>query len=246
MLPIHLYFISQSQSRVLRLFLYGSFALGLAGLYFTYTRGSWLAGIFSLGAVLFLNRKHYLKIAAPTLVAVLIGAFLFLGVSQDKFMRERLENESTLDSRVGVLVTALNVWKSSPIFGVGYFQYRDVRENFVDMVEVPIFGTIRMRNMRRTVIHDIYFGPLAEYGLFGAFLQGMVYFLILKNFLVKFKWRHSGNHFATFIMPVLGAIFVGYLVGGIAIDYRFFSFVGTLFYASAGILDGYQLEADEV
>jgi O-antigen ligase len=244
MLPIHFYFMSQTQSKFLRTLLYGSFALGLAGLYFTYTRGSWLAGFFSIGTALFLNRRHYLKMVAPALVVVSIGAFMFLGLSQDKFMRERLENESTLDSRVGTLVTAINVWKSNPLFGVGFFKYREVREEFVDMVDVPVFGTIRMRNMRNTVIHDIYLGPLAENGLIGAILQGLIYFLIFRTFLVKLKWRESGNHFATFIMPILGGIFVGYLVGGIAIDYRFFSFVGTLFYTGAGILDGYQIEAD--
>ncbi len=32
---------------------------------------------------------------------------------------------------------------------------------------------------------------------------------------------------------------IGYLFGGIAIDYRFFSMVGTIFYSAAGIVYGY-------
>jgi hypothetical protein len=41
-------------------------------------------------------------------------------------------------------------------------------------------------------------------------------------------------------MPVLAGILVGYLVGGLAFDYRFFSVTGTLFMLSAALIDGYR------
>ncbi len=77
-------------------------------------------------------------------------------------------------------------------------------------------------------------------GLVGMAMQLGIYWLILRAFLTKFRWRERGDHFATYVLPIFGGMFVGYLVGGTAIDYRFFSFVGTLFYMGAGILDGYE------
>jgi hypothetical protein len=39
-------------------------------------------------------------------------------------------------------------------------------------------------------------------------------------------------------LPVFGGVFVGYLVGGLAIDYKFLSVVGTVLYTCAGRLFG--------
>ena len=49
---------------------------------------------------------------------------------------------------------------------------------------------------------------------------------------------------ARIALPVFGGLCVGYLMGGISIDYRFFSTVGTAFYTVAGILYGYTGKAD--
>ena len=243
LLPIHLYFIASVRSNLTKLFLYISLGLGFAGLYFTYTRGSWLAGIVALGAVVLLNRRQYFRMVAPLLIIVPFLAIMFLGIGQDEFLKERVENDNTLDSRVGTLATALRVWQSEPVFGVGFFQYRNVRSDFVHALEVPVLGVIQFNDFRHNSIHDIYFGPLAEEGLFGASLQFGIYFLILRAFRQKFAWRSRSDHFATLIMPILAGMFLGYLVGGIAIDYRFFSIPGTLFFMCAGILYGYTGES---
>lgn len=238
-LPIHLYFVATARNNFLKSLLLLSFGIGFASLYFTYTRGSWLAGVVAFIAVIMLNRKTYLRTVLPIIILVPILATTVLGLAQDKFLKERVENENTLDARVGTLVTVFRVWKSSPIFGVGFFQYQNVREDFVQALEVPILGTVRFKNFRHNSIHDIYFGPLAEEGLLGAGMQFFIYLMLYRIFRKKFALRKQGDHFATYIMPILAGIFLGYLAGGIAIDYRFFAIPGTLFMMSAGILCGY-------
>ena len=245
LVPIHLYFIATVRSNVTRVGVYVSLALGMAGLYYTYTRGSWLAGIVAILVVAALNIRHYSRVLLPAVVLVPVLAFSFLGLGQDTFMKERVENEDTLGSRVGTAVTALKIWRDNPLIGVGFFQYRNAREDYIQPITVPGLGTIRFVQFRHNNIHDIYLGPLAEDGLVGMGLQFWIYFLILKTFLKKFRWRHEGDHFAIFIMPVFAGVFVGYLVGGLAIDYRFFSFIGVLFYMCAGILYGYQRPEQE-
>ena len=81
---------------------------------------------------------------------------------------------------------------------------------------------------------------MAEDGLLGMSMQVGIYVIIFRTFRRKYRWRNRGDPFATYVLPIFAGVFVGYLVGGLAIDYRFFSFVGTLFYMSAGIQEGYQ------
>ncbi|PID79130.1 hypothetical protein CSB20_11580 [bacterium DOLZORAL124_64_63] len=242
LIPLHLYFITAARNYLVKFLLYLSLGLSFGGLYFTYTRGSWLVGITALSVAVALNRRHYLRLVAPLVVLAPILAVSVLGIGQDQFLKERVENENTLDARAGTILTALRVWRDHPFTGCGFFQYPQVRLDYVEALEVPILGTLSFRDFRHNAIHDIYFGPLAEEGLIGVSLQLIIYFLIFRTFRRKFSWRNKGDPFATYVMPVFAGIFVGYLVGGIAIDYRFFSVTGTLFFMTAGILYGYEGE----
>jgi len=240
MLPIHLYFIVTNRNLVVRVLLGISLAIGFAGLYFTYTRGSWLAGIAALGTVAYLNRRHYLRILAPAAIVAAFVAVVFLGLAQDEFMKERLENENTIGSRVGTAVTVVRIWKDYPLLGAGYFQYGNMKMNYMQPIEVPGLGTIRFNQIRHNVIHDIYLGPMAEGGILGTVLQIGIYFLVLRAYFTRFVRGRRDDPFVVFVLPVLGAITIGYLVGGMVIDYRYFAFLGTLFFVCAGIVDGYQ------
>jgi len=246
MIPIHLYFIATVRNQAVKILLFISLMVGFGGLYFTYTRGSWLAGAMALMTVAFLNRRHFLKLVLPAIVVAPIVAIMFLGMGQDTKMKERVENEDTLGSRFGTFVTATKVWRANPIFGVGFNQYRHVLDNYVEPLDLPVIGVITVSQFRHNPPHDIYFSYLAENGIVGVLLQGSIYFLILRIFLAKYAWRKQGDYFAIYILPVFGGVFIGYLVGGIAIDYKFFSVVQTLFYSCAGIMYGYQPEDSNV
>jgi O-antigen ligase len=242
-LPVYLYLIATTRNRLVKIGSYAALALGFVGLYFTYTRGSWLVGIGAVSVAVALNRRHYLKIIAPALAVAPLLAIFVLGVGQDPIMKARMENEDTMASRVGVAVTVMRMWRDHPLVGVGFFRYRFERENYVDPVEVPVFGTVRFTNFRHTSIHDIYLGPLAETGLVGTFLQLSIYLVIFKAFLTQYRNRRGPPHFRHFILPIFGGMLIGYLIGGIAIDYRFFSAVGVIFYSVAGIIYGYAGES---
>lgn len=239
-IPIHLYFIVTLRSVVGRIVVAIGLLASLVGLYFTYTRGSWLAGVAGLACAVLLNRKSYLRIMTPILIVACILGLVVVGVGSDEFMKERVENDNTLGSRVGTAVTVLRVWRDHPLFGVGFFQFRRVRDTYIEPVEAPWLGTIRFNQFRTCPIHDIYLGPLAEDGLVGAALQFGIYLILLRTFLSEFRRRRSEDHYATFILPIFASTFVAYLVGGIAFDYRYFSSMGTLFYMTAGIMAGYR------
>jgi hypothetical protein len=239
LLPLHLYFIATVRRPLFRVLLGLSLLVGMAGLYFTYTRGSWLAGLVALGTAAWLNRRVYLRYLIPAFIVAPIVAIGFLGLAQDKFMKERVENEDTIGSRLGTAVTVMRVWRDYPIFGVGFYQYQHVRERYVQPVEIPGMAPIRFLQFRRNPIHDIYLGPLAEGGLVGMSMQVGIWLLMLRRFIGIYGRRREGDDFANYVLPVLGGLMCGYMVGGLAIDYRFFSVVGTLFLSCAAIVDGF-------
>lgn len=240
MLPVHLYFLATVKGTAWRLMLAASFLLGLAGLYFTYTRGSWLAGVVALALTAFLNRKAYMRYLLPAAIVAPVVAIGVLGLAQDKFMKDRMENEATIGSRLGTAVTVMRVWRDHPIFGVGFFQYAHVREDYVAPVEIAGFQTIHFWQFRRNSIHDIYLGPMAETGIVGMCLQYAIYFAMLRVFLRKYFKRRDDDEVAGYVIPVFAGLMAGYLVGGLAIDYRFFAVISTLFMLGAGVIDGHQ------
>ncbi len=244
MLPLHLYFLATVKRFSARAMLSVSLLIGLAGLYFTYTRGSWLTGVVALATAVALNRQAYMRFLLPALVIAPVIAIGFLGLAQDKFARERLENESTIGSRLGTAATVMRVWRDYPVFGCGFFQYRNVRGSYIQPVEIPGMAPIRFMQFRHTSIHDIYLGPLAENGIVGAAMQGAIYVLMLQAFRRKHALGVGGDHVIKLVLPILAGMMVGYMVGGLAFDYRFFSVVGTLFMVCAGTIDGYRPETE--
>lgn len=244
-LPVNLYCLARARTNWARFGVGVAMLLGFAGLYFTYTRGSWLAGLMAISVATWMNRRAFLRYLVPIMVVAPVIAIGFLGLAQDEFMKERVEDEDTIGSRLGTAATVFRVWRDHPVFGVGFFQYRSVREHYIQPVEVPGLPVIRFNQFRHNSIHDIYLGPLAEEGLVGSFIQFAIYALILRSLHRKFYRRKAPDPYADLILPILGGVMVGYLVGGIAFDYRFFSVVGTLFMMCAGIVEGYRAE-DEV
>jgi len=244
-LPLYLYFANQARRIALRGLCYAGLALGCAGLYFTYTRGCWLAGLLALTATAGIGFRRYLRpFAIFASVVVLAGGLGLLGLGQDEFLKERMETEQTVASRFGTMGNVLRVWKDHPLFGVGMYRYRLVKLEYYDIESVPFFGTVSRDVAEGSAIHDIYWGVLAEDGLVGLSLQMLIYFLIYRSWRRKYRFRQYGDHFARDVLPFVAGLYLAYLAGGAIIDYRYFSFVGALFYTFAGIVDGYEPRSD--
>lgn len=240
LLPIQIYHLRIARNVLVKLLLYASIPVVVIGLYFTYTRGSWLAGIFGLLAMAAVGWRRYLPLVGRILI---VGALLLaagvISFKQDALFMERLGTERTITGRLGTLGRAYRIFLDHPVFGCGYFRFNEVKYDYADTIEVPFFGVVRRGHDIHSTIHDMYLGTLAEEGLVGAALQLMIYLQIFFIFRRRYLLRHRGDPFARDMMPVLAGLMIGYLVGAFAIDYRFFGAMITLFYFSAGLVAGY-------
>ncbi len=244
-LPIHLYFLAIIHKHYIKVLLWFSMAVGLLGLYFTYTRGAWMCSISGIVTVVILNRQYYFRSLIPVLMLAPIFGVLFLGLNQDAFMKDRVENDETIEARLGVSVTALRVWKDYPFFGCGSFRYDIVRHNYIEPVKVPGFKVIRFVQYRHTTIHDMYLGPLAEDGLVGMGLVLAIYLVNVRNLLRIYRRRSNGDHFAIFIIPLFLGVMVSYLNGGFTQSFRYAAIMGTMLFMTSGIAAGYDPEKFE-
>lgn len=244
-LPVYLYFMSQARNRIYKIGLGLIFLLGAVGIYFTYTRGSWLCAILAIGMVVATGRKAYLRYVLPALFLVPVIGVTVIGVQQDKFLAERVGNKATAESRAGNLVTGLRLWRDYPLFGCGSYQFQEYSDIYIDPVELPIYGTVRVTQFRGSPAHDMYLGPLAEDGIVGMLLQLLIHAVILRVSVQKLKLREQGDHFATYILPLFFGIYTVYLFGGLIISFRHFAVIGSLYYMAAGITYGYRPEDAE-
>ena len=240
MLPVYLYFIARARSVVWKVTFAAIFMFGMVAILFTYTRGSWLSAILAIVAVVVAGRRTYFRFVLPAVVAAPLLAVVFFGVKQDKFLEQRIGTTQTAESRAGNMVTAFRLWQDYPIFGVGSYQFQDYSSLYVDPVELPIFGTMRVNQFRGSPAHDMYVAPLAEDGAVGLLLQLLIHFMIIRMSLQKLKLRRQGDEFATYILPLFFGIYTVYLFGGLIVSFRYFAVLGSLYYMAAGITYGYR------
>ncbi len=243
LLSIQVYFVRSARNPIIRYLLYASLPVVMAGLYFTYTRGSWLAGIFGLLTVGIVGWQRYLPLVSRlAFVAFLLGALGLVNLQQDKHFVERMGTEHTITGRLNTMARAYRIFLDNPITGCGYFRYNIVKRDYQGTIELPVYGVIRRAQDIEASIHDMYLGTLAEEGLVGAGLQLAIYMQVFLLFRRKYLLRHQGDPFAVDMMPAMAGLMVGYLVGGFSIDYRFFESLLAPFYLIVGLIAGYQPE----
>jgi O-antigen ligase len=244
-LLVQLFLLVKIRNNLGRVLLVVSTVFSFIGLFFTYTRGPWLATTCAL-IVLAVLRPHYRKMVAVIAIVAVLGALLgAMQLANSEFFQERLHNLNTVENRLGFLVNAIRMIRDHPYFGVGYFKFNEYRGLYNQAAYIPLYGFIKKGAAANTPIHDIYLGRMAEEGMVSTFFQFAFYFVIFKAFLKKWRSEPKGRWFDQDTLALFAAIMVCYLVGGMVIDYRYFDLVNVIFYFLAGLIYGYQVETVE-
>ncbi|MFO7653994.1 MAG: O-antigen ligase family protein [Candidatus Krumholzibacteriia bacterium] len=210
----------------------------LGGLYFTYTRSTWLGAAVGLATLALLGRRIYARrIFAYGLLTVLVLGSGSLGMKQDTFLQERVGTENTITERISVLGRAIRMWQDRPLFGTGFKRYTDFRDDYAQAIEVPYFGLIKAGLGRVSSPHDIYVAILAEEGLVGAAMQLWIYILLVRAYRRVYRFRGSSTDGKRdWWLPAIGGLGACYFMGGVGFDYRYFETMNTLFYLCGGVI----------
>ncbi len=238
-LLVHFFLVTRHIRASRKLLLWANLGIGAVGLLFTYTRGGWLAAIVGLGVMAVL-RPSYRKIVLVLVVLGVLGSTLgIMRAQQDGLLAERIGNTGTIENRAGVLYATMKAIQDKPIFGVGYFMFKQKADKYSQGVYVPGIGYVKKKMGDHGSIHDMYMGRMAEEGLIGMLLWFGFMSVVARIYIKRWKENPQGEWFNRDLLALFGALTISYLVGGLAINYRFFGLINILPYFFAGVVVGF-------
>jgi O-antigen ligase len=86
------------------------------------------------------------------------------------------------------------------------------------------------------VPHDIYISRIAEEGLFSGAVLLAFSAVIVRAFRRRWRANPQDSWFNRDVLALFAAMLVSYLVGGMAIDYRYFDYINAVAFLLAGII----------
>jgi len=176
-----LQFSSNQRAGLVRNLYWFSFILAVLGVFMSFSRGAWAAGILVILGLLLIDRKHIVRIG---LVVIPLTYFLAGGplAGQIDWARERLYSERSEQSaliRLPVFQASVRMLAAKPFFGWGYENFNRYDWQFYSAVE-GVAAPVKDRSS-----HNFYLNLLAEQGLIGAFLFLAPFFWWLLHSLKK-------------------------------------------------------------
>ena len=154
----------------------------VVGLYFGYSRAPYIAFIISLFVMLALTRKTRRIYIGIWAVIGLISLVIIPVMLHSPQFRERLF-ANTVDARVYITNTSINMFKANMLFGVGREKYQESVPTYMD------YRHLRSTNPKTGLTsyysrpHSEYFGKLAELGIVGFVLYFGIFFLFMSRFM---------------------------------------------------------------
>jgi O-antigen ligase len=170
---ISLHFGMQCRSRVARAALTAVFVLAYVGVFYSFSRGSWLGGLLVLMGVLALY-PHVLRKLTVIVVTLVALLSITLIPSLLSYADQRLQDRDTAEGRILSNAAQITMIQQKPFFGWGYFSYDLYDEAFMQRV-----GNIAVRDNQTS--HNQYLLIMTELGLVGLalYLFPVIWWLLL-------------------------------------------------------------------
>ncbi len=219
----------------LRLFCIFLVGLGMVCIFFSFSRGSWVAAIAVGGVMWYLYPKviQYMALAGFLVMTVLLSTYLS---DELLYAVERLNASQSAGSRLILGRAGQQMFLERPLFGWGYGTY-DVHDwKFVERVGefVP-----REYEIKQGTSHNSYLTILAETGIVGFSLYIFPFvwwFVLLIRILPKLRKNINPNEFLNQKFLILMWSNIGFvIIIAQFIDIRFFWFVIGELWLSLGI-----------
>ncbi len=220
---------TQTASGKIKILLLSIFALAFFGVFFTFSRGSWLAGGLVVLGLILLYPKTILRTAIIVAVlGILLGSSLL--ANEISWARTRLNAEETAEGRIILLNTGLRMVEAKPLLGWGYGNYDLYDNQFKTAV-----GEIIVRS--DSTSHNTYLTVMAEMGLitFLFYIFPLVYWLFFSmNTWRQLPQRGFWNRRLLFIFWLVIAAHL--IVSSFMDMIRFNEFGTTMFWLTLGMI----------
>lgn len=203
-------------------------------LFFTYTRGPWIAAFLGFVVILMTGSKKNRKIliAASILLCIVIlsSTTFFLDDSTLALAAERATAEGPVHARLNLYVASINMFLHHPFFGVGFGQFALYSPRYFKHVDGLSF--------KHKIVseHDTFMGILAEMGLLGIALILCIYFFILSKSIRLYRRLETHDTKGKAAVAIFWGFMAVYIINSIFIEMRYFEFVNSLFFIFAGII----------
>ncbi len=217
--------------------------LMVAGIFLTLTRNVWI--VWLLGSSYYLLRTRRIRrnpmrlffrrlLFCLAVAAAVVAVFLPGSIMQSPIVQSRVQNTGTIENRMGTYAIGLQAFRSSPLTGIGFRNFRDYTKRA--MIPQSLLDVI---NPGRSTIHNYYIALLAETGIPGLlFLLLAILALSRRARSVMLRATESGEE-ATFLWGAMGmSLVLMLLLSGVAYDPIFDEpfFVTKLFFVLMGSL----------
>lgn len=166
----------------------------LAGVYTSYSRGAIVALVVMVAglAILSLGDPKLLSLRMFSIVIAVGAVWLLLSGALDALFEDVRGAGFESDGRFALWSAAWELWKSSPIFGIGMGQFVESAAAFIDRASVGV------------IAHNTYLSMLAETGLIG-----FVLFMLIPCQAIGALIRDKGTGARLLLGSLLGVLTTG-------------------------------------
>lgn len=173
-----------------------------AGLTFSLFRVSWLAGLLVLVIAVGFRPHRHLRAIATVVGTALLAMLALVPLDSVSVFTERVGNTTNVVGRFATYVQAFDIFKTSPIFGVGVDHYNDVASQLAG---------VYLNGVRSVdFAHSSFLDVLAEQGLMGFLpLIGVIAGLAL---FARGVWVRAETSEQRILAATVLAALVGYLL----------------------------------
>lgn len=191
--------ISSQESKSRQLLMSVSCLLCLISVFLSFSRGAFVALLFSLGALFFFQRLNRTKIILVSALIFLIGSSIFLNPA----IKDRLTNfdKSRFTDRLELLSFGWDEFKRRPFFGHGFGRFGIELQKYPDRLE---------RANHHGHAHNIYLDLASGAGIFGLFSFLWFSFVLFRNLYRRAKEETQSAYF----LSLLG-IWCAFSIGGL-------------------------------
>jgi O-antigen ligase len=210
-----------------------AFCLGIVCIFFTFTRGAWLAGILVLLGLLYLYPRPTALLVSMVILIMLI---LSAGPLASEFAHavDRLDSaEEAGELRLVLANAGKKMFYARPVFGWGFSNYDRYDWKFLERVGEITPTTYQIR---RATSHHTYLTILAEMGAVGFFFYAfpVIWWLV---FTIKALPRLPKEGFWNRrLLIAMWLPIVIHIILAQDMDMRFFPYCLTLFWINLGFI----------